>query len=352
MILEIDDRIRSTKVEGFNNTQMKLKYDSVGSTFSFDFYFDPQDQSLIDLACIGHYHIARLKDDDGTLLLTGNILSQSFKSSSTRQMAKFAGYSLPGILEDCNIPPNLYPLQSDGLTLREITNKLIAPFEFGLQVDSDVASLVDSVFDTSTANESQSIKSYLTELASQKNIILTHTVEGNLLYTRAKVDKLPIVTLDNSAGVVDMSFNFNGQAMHSDITVMKQANIDGGNAGQSTVKNPYVPFVFRPKTIIQTSGSDVDTDLAARNALNQELKNLTLVINLDRIKLDGKVVQPNQIIEVKNPEIYIFEKTKWFIESVEMKDNGKSETAKLTCVIPEIYNNQTPDYLFSGINLH
>ncbi len=352
MILEIDDRIRSTKVDKFNNTKVLLQYDSVGATFSFDFYFDPKNQELIDLACIGHYHIARIKDDDGDLLLTGNVLSQSFISSAKRQMAKFSGYSLAGVLEDCNIPASLFPLQSDGLSLRQITNKLIAPFEFGLKVDSAVASLVDSVFDTTIADEKQSIKSYLTELASQKNIILTHTTEGDLLYTRVKTDKLPVVNLDNSPGVVNMALAFSGQAMHSDITVMKQADMDGGNAGQSTIKNPFVPFFYRPKTVVQTSGTDVDTDLAARNALNQELKNLTLTINLDRFELNGKTVRPNTIIEVRNPEIYLFNTTKWFVQSVELTQTSSAKTAKLTCVLPEIYDNSTPRYIFSGINLH
>jgi len=93
----------------------------------------------------------------------------------------FCGYSLPGVLGDCEIPPTLYPLQSNSLSLTEIANKLISPFKdnYGLEmiVDSAVQSKMSKVFDTSTASESQSIADYLIELASQKDIVITHELD-------------------------------------------------------------------------------------------------------------------------------------------------------------------------------
>ena len=351
MILKINDRIRNTKVDFFNNVNVELRYDSVASAFSFGFYFDPNDQTLVDLACIGHYHLCTVEHND-ELLLSGYLISETFRSSSQREISSFGGYSLPGVLEDCEIPTSLYPLQSDGLTLRQIANKLISPFGLKLVVDSSVASLVDSVYDTSTANESQSIKSYLSELASQKNVILSHTPKGELLFTKAKTKQTPLFFFDGSVSTVSMSLSFNGQAMHSSITVMKQASIDGGNAGESTVSNPFVPFVFRPKVKIQNSGDDNDSGEAARNMLSQELKNIKLTINLDRWEIDGKLIKPNSIIAVKNPEIYLFQKSNWFIESVRFIGDEKQRTATLTCVLPSVYDGSTPSYIFEGINLH
>lgn len=351
MILKINDRIRNTKIDYFNDLSVTLSYDMIASTFDFGFYFNPEDQKLVDLACIGHYHTATV-EHNGELLLTGYILSQKFRSASRRELTRFAGYSLTGVLEDCEIPTSLYPLQSDGLTLREITQKLLKPFGLSFRVDGSVSADVDLVYDTVTAKETQSVKSYLSELASQRNIILSHTAKGELLYTRASTSLKPIADFNGSVSTSGMTLDFNGQGMHSSITIMNQANIDGGNAGESSVTNPFVPYVFRPKVKTQNTGDDNNTEEAAKNALSQELKNLRLTIELDRWELNGKLIKPNNLITVKNPEIYLFQKTNWFIESVTFKGNEKAQTCTLSCVLPSVYNGTTPKYIFSGINLH
>jgi prophage tail gpP-like protein len=140
--------------------------------------------------------------------------------------------------------------------------------------------------------------------------------------------------------------------MHSDITVIKQADSDGGNAGEATIKNPYVPFVFRPKVVTQNSGDDNDTEQAAKNILAAELKNLTLTIVTDRWELDGKMLKPNNIISVLNPEVYIYKKTNWFIEQIDYTGDQEKTVATLKCVLPEVYNGGTPKSIVEGINLH
>ena len=351
MIVKINDRIRTTKVDYFNDVNLNLRYDTVASTFNFGYYFDPKEQSLIDMACIGHDHLATI-EHNGQVLISGYIMNQTFVSSPGRNLARFAGYSYTGFLEDCNIPPSLYPLQNDGLTLLEIAQKLLKPFGFGIVVDSSVSSLVNSVYDTSTANESQTIKSYLAELASQKNVILSHTTKGELLFTRANTNQKAIINFDGTIPTKSMTLNYNGQGMHSHIIVQKQAGMDGGNAGEATLRNPFVPYVFRPLVKTQSSGDDNDTELAAKSVLASELKNLKLTIELDRWELNGVVIMPNNIITVKNTEVYLFNQTKWFIESVVLGGNAQTQTATLNCVLPSVYDGSVPSYIFSGINLH
>lgn len=354
--LKINDRIRNRKVDFFNNFTLSLKYDSIGSTFGFGFYFNPDNTELKELMCIGHYHECTVVYNDETLL-TGFILSQNFSSSSTRQFVQITGYSLPGVLADCCIPPNIYPLQSNGLSLKQIAQKLIQPFKLRMKIDSSVISLMNSTFKVSTANETQTIENYLTSLASQKNIVVSHTELGEVLFTKAKTKQTPILDFNVPAGKsipgTDMTLNFNGQAMHSHITVMKQADSDGGNASEHTIRNPYViNSVYRPITLTQSSGDDNDSSKAAKTALSAELKNLKLTITTDRWVVDGKILKPNNLITVINPEIYLYTKSTWFIESIDFTGDNTKTTAVLTCVLPEVYNNETPKYLFKGINLH
>jgi len=356
MILKINDRIRNRRVELFSRIALNLRYDSIASAFSFSGYFDPNNTEHKELYCIGHYHICTL-EHNGELLFTGNILSEGFSDQNVRELVSIGGYSLPGVLEDCNIPTSLYPLQSDGLSLREIAQKLIKPFGISMVVDSAVSKEMDEIFDETTAEASSTIKDYITSLASQKNIVVSHNAKGNLVFTRARTNGPSIITFDtqdeNSIPFTKMGFSFNGQGMHSHITVLKEPDTDGGNEGEYTIRNPYViNSVYRPKVIIQNSGTDIDTEKAARMALASELKNLRLVITTDRWEINGKCIKPNSVISVRNPKIYLYKKSTWFIEEISLEGDNKSMVATLTCCLPEVYNDRTPEYLFKGINLH
>lgn len=354
MILKINDRLENKQVDFFDSFTLTLRHDAIASSFGFSGYFNPDNQEHVDIYCIGHYHIVTLFHN-GELLLTGNILKEEFSSSKEKKLVTFTGGSLTDVLEHCEIPTSLYPLQSDSLSLRQIAQKLLAPFKIQMVVDSSVAQLMDGIFDTSTAKETQTIKGYLTELAKQKNILITHNEKGQLVFTKAGKNKTPILNYgDDGLPCPDMKLNFDGQAMHSHITVIKEQDPDGGgNAGESTVRNPFViNSVYRPKVVVQSSGDDNDTEQAAKNILAAELQNLKLMITTDRWELDGKVIKPGNYITVVNPDAYLQKRSTWFIEQVDLKGDSQSTTAVLTCVIPEVYNGNPPNYLWKGINLH
>ncbi len=345
MLFKINDRLKIRTIKFFNDFTLNLRHDSIASDFSVSFYFDPTNHDQEELACVSHFHQA-LVEHNGELLISGFILSEVFNSSPVREMVSFTGYSLPGVLEDCQIPIEAYPLQSDGLTLRQIANKFVKPFNIKMIVDPSVSSRMDIVYPKTTANETQSVKDYLTELAAQRNIIISHDSNGNLLFTQAKTDQEPLFHVENGLIGTSMTMAFSGQGMHSSITVIKQADKDGGNAGQATVINPYVPIVYRPKVLTQSSGDDNSTLQAAKNALASELKNVVLTITTDRWEINGKIIRPNNIITVLNPELYIYRKTKFFIESIAFTGNQEQTTAVLTCVLPEVYNGKTPKNIF------
>ena len=359
MILKINDRFRNRKVLFFNQFSLNLVYNSNASQFRFQFYFDPNNPEHKELACVTHFHEVTL-EHEGQLLLTGVITSQQFRTSSVKQLSSFSGYSKPGVLSDCQIPPSIYPLQSDGLSLQQIASKLIQPFRrnYGLEmvIDPAVQSRMNQTFETSTASETQTIMDYLSGIAKQKNIIISHDERGRLLFTEAKTDIEPILNFDLRNGSIpgtNFSMSYDGQGMHSHITVQKQASIDGGNAGEETIRNPYViGSVYRPAVKSQTSGDDNQTFSAAQRALSNELKGLTLEIDTDRWIVDNKILRPNNTISIIAPEIYIYRKVNFFIESINFEGDETQTVATLNCVLPEVYNGKTPQSIFKNINLH
>lgn len=347
-------QINNKQIDFFNKIKLTLKYASVGSTFSFSTYFDPLNTKQRNLFKPYTYQTVKISDDNNDRLLTGTILSNGFNDSSIKNLVSLGGYSLPGVLEDCRIPIELYPLQSDGKTLKEITQALLKPFNLNLVISRSVADAANEVYETITANQKQSIKAYLDELASQKNIIISHTDGGSLLFTRAKTNINPVARFVGGMTNVQMGLSTDGQGMHSEITLLNQIGLDDDNAGEESIRNPFVSK-FRPTTKEQTSGNDIDTAQAVRNALASELKNIVLTIETDRWTWDdeGKeIMKPNNIITVHNHDIHLYRFTRFFVEQVTLSGDNEKETAILKCVIPEVYNSEIPQNIFTLPNPH
>ena len=367
MILKISDRFKNRRVTYFNDVSITLKYDAVASTFQLNYYFDPDNVEHKELSCIGHYHLCELFDNENQeLVLTGVILSIRFVSKAQKSLVAISGYSLPGVLEDCEIPPfdrfgKEVPgyLQSDGLKLREIVQKFAALFSVNVVIHSSAASDMESEYTQDEAKETQSVKSYFASLVSQKNVIMTHDQNGNLIFTKPVKTK-PIFHFEPDAlPNVTMTLDFNGQQLHSVYWVFAQQDIeDEAQSNESeALPQPYIPnrnHVFRPHVASMSSKSDedLDTDKAAKNLRAKELRALSLTIEIEGWNLDGKIVRPGAIISVTNKEVYLYRKTDFFVESVELKRDAEKKIAILKCVPPEVYTGDEPVYPFKGYNLH
>jgi prophage tail gpP-like protein len=229
---------------------------------------------------------------------------------------------------------------------------------WGNDTDSVTEKMNSEILNT-TSQVGQKISHYLAKLASYKNIILTHDAHGNLVFTKGAINHKSVATFKRGVPGTTMSLAFDGQRMHSHITAVQQPHVTGGyfvpTGYMSTLRNPYVPYVLRTKVISVSApldGSDF-TLKSAKNALCDELRGLRLIITTDRWTMqNGKVFKPNSVITVQNSDIYLYKSSKWFIESVELMGDEKQETAKLTCVIPNVYDYQQPGYLFRNINTH
>lgn len=345
LVLKINDRLKIRTIHFFNNFQLELKYDSIASVFKFDVYFDPENHDQEELFCVSHYHEVII-EYNGLQFLHGYIVSQGFRDKSEKSFAQFGGYTLTGVLEDCHISPQSYPLQNNGLSLNQIASKLIKPFGLKMIIDPAVSKAMNQAISETTAEPSETIVEYLTKLANQRNIIISHNEYGNLLFTQIASKSIPVLNVEDGLIGTEMTMTFDGQKIHSDITVLKQADKDGGNAGQYTIQNPFVPIVYRPKTVIQNSGDDTSTKKAAQNALAAELRNIVLTIKIDRWMIDGQIIKPNSIITVLNKNLYIYKRTKFFIESVSYEGNSEAHSAVLRCALPCCYDGSTPYNIF------
>jgi len=323
-------------IERFNKINLTLRFDSLSSTFAFSLYFDSQNTKHKYLFKPLSYNKITIENDN-EILLTGTILNQTFSSTIKKKLSTISGYSLPGILENSNIPLENYPLQHNNKTFKEIVEHLLIPFNISYVIDSNVQSKMNEVIEKVVANPTDSIKSFISSIANQKNIILTHTPVGELYFTSVKTNLKPLFHFTDRTINTSISLKIQGQRIHSTITAQKQQSIDSGNAGESTINNPFCDII-KPYVTVQNEGNDIDTDLFARNRLNNELRGIQLQIQLNTWRLNNKLIKPNNTILVTSPENYIYKKTKWFIESVNFLGTENEQTCVINCVLPFVYD--------------
>lgn len=344
---EISLKISGQRFDFFNEFNISLVYNSVSSVFSFDGLVITEAQKNLFRPL--QYRETKVLFGNETLI-TGTLLNTSTSVENSILMGNISGYSKTGILEDCDIPVSLYPLQSDNLSLKEITEKIIAKFGIKLVVNSNVLTESNKKYPSVNAEIGQKIISYITELAKQRNIIVTHDNNGNLLFTKLNLVQPSVATYIEGMPSTSISLSANGQGMHSEITMQKQVTIEVDVAGEQTVNNTLIP-VYRPIVSKQKSGDNDDTQSGVEMIRSAELRNISVIIETDRWKwTDGRVIniiKPNNIIEIQSPSNFINNRTRFFVEKVDYNGNNEGIRATITCVLSEVYSGNQPKNIFA-----
>lgn len=327
----------------FNQLSLNLSLDSIASTFSFNAKFNPDNENHKKLFKPLAYHKVEIFNDNDELMFTGLIINNAFSSDSGTNLVALSGYSLAGILEDCTIPVNNYPLENLNRSLKDISERLCGLFNIKVVIDSSVGNDANRVYLKSVASPTDTIKSYLSKLTSQRNVILSHDNKGRVLLFKPNANNEPKYSF-NKLNSLKMSFSINGQGLHSLISVIRQPSAE--NSGVSTadsIENPLIP-IFRPTTKVLSSGDDTDTKNAADNELASELKAITLNVELQGLYEDLK---PGDIVEIENNEIYIYSKVKFMISAIRLSIDVSSKLTSLSLVLPETYTSKIPKKIFN-----
>lgn len=361
----------------FNDVSIDTSLDSVASTFGFTAKFDDSNPLHRELFRPLSYHRVEFLGDNNRPISTGTILVNDFNSEAAPSLVTFSGYSLGGVLEDCQIPLELYPLESNNRTLKEISERLLSYFGLKLIIYDEVSKECNQIIAKSVAEPEETIKDYLAKIAAQKNVIVSHDIYGNVIMFRPKTNS-PSKGSFYKENTVNMRLSVDGQSMHSSISTLRQptkpkkGSTDilsddydplagggddilsddtsiGGSKKKSkillpvdTIYNPLIK-VKRPKVDKLSSGDIADTRKGANNAIANELKSIALSFELHR----WEPISIGDIIEVQNPELYLFEKNRWMVSGTIINESGEVRTSSITCVLPETFTGQTPKNIFA-----
>lgn len=334
-------KINDTTFVFFNSVSILLNLDSVASSFSFLLRFDPDNKAHQSIFKPLSYPKVVLHDDNDDLLLTGVIINHSFEASAESKLVQVSGYSLGGVLEDCNIPYDNYPLESLKRSLADISKNLLDLF--GLKIITDLSATNDMnlIYDKTVAKPTESIKDYISRLASQRNILLSHNADGDIVFSKPNFNASPVLSF-NESNTTSISLKTKGQGVYSSLWVLRQPS--KGNKGLTpvdTIENPLVG-TFRTTVKILNSGTDTDTSKAVKSALASQLKTIGVGVKIDRwVKL-----KVGDVVTVLSKEIFLYKKTKFVVRQIGLTQNEKNKSMDISLVLPEAYTGETPNKIF------
>lgn len=350
----------------FNNVVISTTLDTIASTFTFTGDMNAADADSMALFKPLTYAKVEFFGDTNNLLSTGTIVHWDFKSSAVPNLVQLSGYSLPGVLNDCQIPYSLYPLQTDNLTLEQIITRLIKPFGLNVIVYDSAAVESRQIITKTVAKVDETIKEYICKVANQKNVVVSHDIHGNLILFRPDIRNAPAKLLLTGENTLDMTLVIDGTKLHSTITTLRQPSRgNGGNdftdeTNLDNVTNPDSPGgkvfkissidtvtdplvgAFRPYVHRLTKLSFYDTHRASLNMRAAELKGIRVSFSLDH----WESISVGDIIQVLNPEIYINKTANMILESTVIQQSGERQTMSGVLVLAETFNGDEPQSIF------
>jgi prophage tail gpP-like protein len=325
----------------FTEVRVDFSLGSVASEFSFSARFNPDNLFHRKVFQPLAYLPIQIYSKENRLLLTGTIMNIDLGSNSSRQLQRVSGYSKSGVIEDCSIPLESYPLERINVSLTEISRSLIKSFGLTASASTNIAREMAQIYPKTVASPSESVKSFLSKLASQRNIILGHTAQGELHFFKLDI-KQPSKFFFNQENTLSMSLSASGQSFFSQISVIRQPSSSNNVSLVDTVSNPLVGSKIRTLVKVLSSGTATDTKKAADSVLASQLQSLSITARFERI-IDAS---PGDIVEVENPELHIYSRTKFVISRHIISQKENSENSEVTLVLPEAFTGGTPKNIF------
>lgn len=329
--------INDKELKEFNSVTLALKYDSVASTFSIKSGFDSDNEDLKKLFKPLSYQRVEIWTQDDKLL-TGTVTKTTINSEANPGGITITGYSKTGVLMDCEIPEESYPLQQKNKSIKDIITTIISPFGLELHVNNNVKELANTIVEDITASSSDKCASFIVKLCQQYGIIVGHTRNGRLLLTKNRTDeKSRSSYIEGNGDYITSSLSTDGQQMYSKYTAKKQADalLSNDSSSEEVITSKMVK-TFRPTQKTQTSGNKKNTENTAKAMRAKAYSSITfnLTLNSHRFQ-DGTPIKPNRIIALQSKEIYISNKLFIFVRDVSLKSDSKGDTAILNCILPE-----------------
>ncbi len=278
----------------------------------------------------------------GDPLFKGTMVSviPTLTESKTIQVS---AYSTPGVLNDCTAPASAYPLEYNKQNLQAITNAVIKPFGLSSVFEAEPG----AVFERVAINPGQKLLDFLSDLARQRNLVISSTERGEILFRKSVESGTPVARLrQGESPVISVTPTFNPQEYYSHVTGIEPVVV--GLAGDVyTVKNGRLENLLRPFTFQaqdSESGTLQEAVEAKAGRMFGNMVSYKLAVNTWRDPA-GNLWEPNTLVKLQSDNAMIYSEYNLVIRSVDFSRDTRSQAATLDLVIPGSFSGKIPEAL-------
>lgn len=332
----------------WDELELHLPLDS-HATAGFVAPFEPERQEFRDT-----FRPFSFKDVEisvgGTKLFTGTMIEVKPTLEAAKRSTAVSAYSKAAVLADCNVPVSLVPFEANGLTLRQIAERVVQPFGVWVELQIPEGPKFKRVNTKKKKLDhrgdlNEKAQDFLAELARQHGAILSSNADGDLLFRESVKPGNPVVRLEEGkAPLVSVSPNFNPQSYYSEITGFTMAK-RGRVGAKYTERNQRLSGgVLRSMSFHLDDIEKADAPKAVAAKMGRMFANMvTYVVNLPTWRdPKGALWQPNTTLTIKAPSAMIYEETELLIRDVYLKRSAKEQTASLGLVLPGAFSGEQP----------
>ena len=270
--------------------------------------------------------------------------------SGDGQRIELEGWTPTADAIDCTINVNSWAqfpsakYERNNVTLGTRAAELLEPLGIGVIDESEDS----EPFARVSAEPTDTIFDHLLSMASQRGILISCTDQGELLLTKAKTSGKPVGTIEEEdPPYQEMSITFDGRARYSTYRAIGQSpQVTKKNKQYNVWKASTVedPAVGRSRfTCFNADESYLgNMEKAAKWKRNKTLADaLTIPFPVSGwYAPDGFLYEPNTLITVKSPTLFLPDGFDFLIRAVEYQHNTDGNRSILHLVPPQVYSDK------------
>lgn len=335
--------IDGKRFTGWTGYELGLSYDGF-DTFSFT---SPYCEALEKLKeCIMPFTFKNcLVYYDNDLIFKGTLLTPDPKLTDSDNTINLQGYPLCGILNDCTVPPALYPGNYESMNLKEIADKMGNAYGIKIIFDCDPGGTFQEV----NFEPTEKILSFLLKLCQQRKILYTNDNNGRLVFFKPKKESAFVTFKEGEVPLQTLTPKFKAQEFYSHITGFTKTSDD--NPSRSfTWENKFLTKrgITRHQTI---TIDDAETAEDLENAVKAHAGRMfadciSLDLDCDTHKnQDGKLFYKGMYAAIYSPAAMIHKETLLLARKVTLKRDVAAKTSNINLVLPGSFTDEIPEVL-------
>lgn len=272
----------------------------------------------------------------GKRLINGVLYRRRPKLDETGSTLLLTGYSFTVHLFDSMMKP---PYEFNKITLEKRAEELVQPF--GIKAVFDTSS--GGPFDKITTSESETIFTHLAKYASQRSLLVSSTVDGDLLFLQANLNSSPVGTINQSriqnaiTGAESFEADFDDRKLFNVYRATGQT--PGNNKLEGIAKDNLVTEA-RIKNFSADESTTGGIQAAAEWHRNTQLaKAYSFPLPVSGwLAPNGEVWRENTLVTVISPNLFLPDGFSFLINKVEFILSSEGKRAVLSLVLPTAYS--------------